>query len=137
MKKPCKCWRWADRDDVVTVDPDALEQLLDQLAARFRFGLLCPEAAEVFEHRAGGVRGRAGAGSERIELRVFAPRPSTHSSLSPGTTRAVRIDPLAQSHPVFQEESQHVACSLLLLDDSEREASSRRDHQRRKVLVRL
>jgi hypothetical protein len=48
----------------VAVDPDALEELLDQLAAGLRVGFLCPETAEVFEH------GTGGAGSQRVAFGV-------------------------------------------------------------------
>jgi hypothetical protein len=50
----------------VAVDPDALEELLDQLAAGLGIGRLCPETAEVFEHGASAV----GVGSQRVEFGV-------------------------------------------------------------------
>jgi hypothetical protein len=44
-----------DGDDVLAVDPDALEELGQQLAAGLRGGLGFPEGGEVLQHGAGGV----------------------------------------------------------------------------------
>jgi hypothetical protein len=61
---------WADGDDLVSVDPGSLEELLEELAARFGVGLVFPEAAEVFEYGACAVEVRGRAGGEGVQFGV-------------------------------------------------------------------
>jgi hypothetical protein len=59
-----------DGDDLLPVDPDSVEELLEQLSPWFGVGLVLPEAAEVFKHTAGAVEIGGGSRSERIRFGV-------------------------------------------------------------------
>ncbi|HEV7492856.1 hypothetical protein [Baekduia sp.] len=57
-------------DDAGVVDPHALEELADQLAALDRVGFGLPEPAEVLQHRAGAVEVGGRAGRHAVECVV-------------------------------------------------------------------
>jgi hypothetical protein len=60
----------ADGDDALVVDPDALEEVTQELAAGLEVPLLVPEEREVVEDRAGLVEVGRGSGGELVEFGV-------------------------------------------------------------------